>query len=258
MSKLTLSIVQHHIIWENPLANRSILEEKIHDLNKYGDLILLPETFTTGFTSNVEKLAEPMNFTTHKWMKQIAAHTQAFIGGSVIIREDNNVFNRFLLVSPEGETQFYDKKHLFRMSREREVFTPGNERKLMKVKDWTICPLVCYDLRFPVWSRNSNLAYDLLIYSANWPAPRDFVWNTLLFGRALENQAYVVGINRVGTDGEEITYLGNSQAISAKGNSLFETNSKETIFQVTLDKKELIDFRLKFPVHLDADRFDLI
>lgn len=257
MNKLALTIIQPNTIWENPSANRADLEEKIHDLDDYGDLILLPEMFTTGFSSNVKALAEPMNFTTHKWMKQIAAHTQASIGGSLIIKEGELYYNRFLLVSPDGSTQQYDKKHLFRMSEEREMFTAGTQRQIMTIKGWKVCPLICYDLRFPVWARNYELAYDLLIYSACWPAPRAAVWNTLLSARALENQAFVAGINRVGKDGTGISYLGQSQVVSAKGEQLFRSNETESVFQVILDKEEQNSFREKFPVHLDADEFKL-
>lgn len=257
MSLLKLTIIQPDTIWENPGANRAQLEETIHDLEDYGDLILLPEMFTTGFSINAEKHAEPMNFTTHKWMKQIAAHTKASIGGSFMVKEKGNYFNRFLLVNPEGESQHYDKRHLFRMSEEKDVFTQGKERIIMKVKDWKICPLICYDLRFPVWSRNTGLAYDLLIYCACWPAQRDFVWQTLLRARALENQCFVAGINRVGADGMGINYLGNSQVISAKGESLLKADSEEGIFQIVLDKGVLQDFQNKFPVHLDADAYEL-
>jgi predicted amidohydrolase len=257
MNSLKLTIIQANTVWENPGANRAFLEEIIHDLKDYGDLILLPEMFTTGFTSQVKELAEPMNFTTHKWLKQIAAHTESAIGGSFIVKEGGYYFNRFLLVKPDGSSEQYDKRHLFRMSEEKDVFTAGKNRVIMEVKGWKVCPLVCYDLRFPVWARNSDLAYDLLIYSACWPAPRDAVWNTLLAARALENQAYVAGINRVGKDGMDISYLGNSQVISPKGEILNSKSSKERVFQVTINKKELNDFRSKFPVYLDADRFNL-
>lgn len=257
MNSLSLTIIQPDTIWENPGANRALLEEMIHDLEDYGDLILLPEMFTTGFTGNVARLAEPMNFTTHKWLKQIAAHTKAYIGGSFIVKEGDDCFNRFLLVSPDGTSQQYDKKHLFRMSEEKDVFSAGRERIIMHVKGWKICPLICYDLRFPVWARNTDLVYDLLIYSACWPATRDFVWNTLLAARALENQAYVAAINRVGEDGMGISYLGNSQVVSPKGEAMNAKSSKEGIIQVSIDKKELNDFRSKFPVYLDADGFEL-
>ncbi|SOE21738.1 Carbon-nitrogen hydrolase [Spirosomataceae bacterium TFI 002] len=257
MSTLKLTIIQPDTIWENPGANRALLEEMIHDLEDYGELILLPEMFTTGFTTKVKSLAEPMNFTTHKWLRQIAAHTKAHIGGSFIVKDGDSFFNRFLLVAPDGSSQQYDKKHLFRMSEEKDVFTSGNDRVVMDVNGWKVCPLICYDLRFPIWARNTELAYDLLIYSACWPAPRDFVWNTLLAARALENQSYVAGINRVGEDGKGISYLGNSQVVSPKGEQLIEKNTIQGISQVTIHKKDLQDFRAKFPVHLDADSFKL-
>lgn len=257
MSILKLTLIQPDIVWENPGANRAILEETIHELEDYGDLILLPEMFTTGFTTNVLKLSEPMNFTTHKWLKQIAAHTNAHIGGSFIVKEGKEYFNRFLLVAPDGESQQYDKRHLFRMSEEKDVFTSGKKRIIMKVKDWNICPLICYDLRFPVWSRNTGLAYDLLIYSACWPASRDFVWQSLLTARALENQCFVAGINRVGEDGMGINYIGNSQVVSAKGVSILKAGAKVGVFQMVINKQELKDFQNKFPVYLDADKYHL-
>lgn len=258
MSDLTVTLVQQDIFWENPTANRSQLEEQLHDLDDCGDLILLPETFTTGFSVNkAQKLAETMNLHTHKWMKQIAAQMNAAVGGSLLIKENKSIINRFLLVHPDGTTEHYDKKHLFRMGDEAATCAPGSSRLVFTFKGWRICPLICYDLRFPVWAQNTGLAYDLLVYVANWPSPRQEVWNTLLKARAMENQAYVAGVNRVGKDGMDISYKGGSQVIDFKGKVISHAGEKEIISQVKLSKNNLEQFREKFPVHLDFDQFDL-
>lgn len=258
MSELTITLVQQDIFWENPTANRAQLEEQLHDLDSCGDLILLPEAFTTGFSvKNVSEHAETMNLHTHKWMKQIAAQMNAAIGGSFFVKEDKNIFNRFVLVHPDGSTEHYDKKHLFRMGEEAESLSSGGNRLIFRLKGWRICPLICYDLRFPVWSRNKDLAYDLLVYVANWPSQRQEVWDTLLKARALENQAYVAGVNRVGKDGENIEYIGGSTLIDFKGKVQLQLGDKEGISQITLKKSELDNFREKFPVYLDFDGFTL-
>ncbi len=255
---LRLTIVQPDTYWEKSDANRAELEEIIMALKEETDLIVLPETFSTGFSSNAIELAEPMNFTTHKWMKQIAAQTQAAICGSFLVKVGSSIFNRFLFVKPDGETEFYDKKHLFSIGSEKEQFSAGNSQIIVSWKGWNIKPLICYDLRFPVWARNINLEYDLLIYSANWPAARQDVWNTLLKARAIENQSFVVGVNRVGIDGNNIQYQGGSQIIHPKGYQLDTLPSNQSYLQVHLSKSELDTFRNKFPVHLDADKFSLL
>ncbi len=255
---LLVSIIQPDTYWENPVANRAELEEEIASLRDSPDLIVLPEMFTTGFSNNPQKFAEPMNFTTHKWMKQIAAQYQTAVCGSLIIKETDKYFNRILFVLPNGDTLHYDKKHLFAFGGEAELFSSGDQRLIVDYKGWKICPLICYDLRFPVFARNTNLDYDILIYTASWPASRAHVWNTLLQARALENQSYVIGANRVGIDGNDIAYSGGSLAIDPKGLIIANLQSNQTSHTVHLSKNDMDNFRKKFPAHLDADEFRLL
>jgi omega-amidase len=295
MQDLSVTIIQTSLYWENPTANLANLEEKIATISTQSDLIILPEMFTTGFTMNVKSVAEPMNFTTFKWMRQQAKQTKAVITGSYIVKEGENYYNRLLWMRPDGTFEKYDKRHLFRMGGEYHHFAGGSERLIVELKGWKICPLICYDLRFPVWSRNvqegkrrkeegdgskeedrnilsdklishtsyiqphtSYLSYDLLIYVANWPAVRSQVWDTLLQARAIENQSYCIGVNRVGSDEMGLNYSGNSAVIDFKGNPLFYQKDSEVINNQILSKQKLDDFRTKFPAYLDADEFEII
>lgn len=255
--ELNISLIQYEIAWEDPRENLKKLDKLFQKISDETDLILLPETFTTGFTMNSRKLAmEKDNFVT-EWMKEQAIAKNAAIAGSLIIREEEKIYNQMVFVTP-GSSYSYNKRHLFRMGKENEYFDSGNERVIIEFKGWRILPLICYDLRFPVWSRNRN-EYDLLIYSANWPAARQGVWNTLLKARAIENQVYVAGINRVGTDGMKIVYKGECQINDAKGESLaISSTDKEEIISCQLSLNELNAFREKFPVARDADDFRLI
>ncbi|HVD97495.1 MAG TPA: amidohydrolase [Cytophagaceae bacterium] len=257
MQDLTITILQSDLYWENPGANLAMFEEKIWKINAPTDLIVLPEMFTTGFTMNAEALAEPMNLTAFKWMKQQSAQTGAAITGSVIIKEQDHYYNRLIWMEPDGKYFYYDKRHLFRMAEEHQVYTPGADKLLVSWKGWNIRPLVCYDLRFPVWSRNRNNEYDLLLYVANWPEARKLPWKVLLQARAIENLSYVVGVNRVGKDGKEIPYSGDSSIISPKGEILWQKENSEEIFTYTLNKTELSSFRAKFPADMDADEFSI-
>lgn len=285
MKDLSVTIIQTNLFWENPTANLANLEEKIAQIPSPTDLIILPEMFTTGFTMNAKSMAEPMNFTTCKWLKQQAKRTQAVITGSFIVKEGEHFFNRLIWMRPDGSFETYDKRHLFRMGEEDKTFTAGTKRLIVELNGWRICPLICYDLRFPVWSRNiksasyksqvlsetsilkSNeqllatydlLSYDLIIYVANWPSVRSQVWDTLLQARAIENQSYCIGVNRIGKDGMNLEYSGNSVVIDFKGNQLFYQKEDEVINNQILRKKELEDFRAKFPAYLDADDFEII
>lgn len=267
MQDLSVTIIQTDLFWENSIANLANLEEKMAQISLPTDLIILPEMFTTGFTMNAKAMAEPMNFTTFKWLKQQAKRTQAVITGSFIIKERDYFFNRLIWMRPDGSFETYDKRHLFRMGEEDKTFTAGTNRLIVELKGWRICPLICYDLRFPVWSRNrysntenriSNIEYDLLIYIANWPSVRSRVWDTLLQARAIENQSYCIGVNRVGKDGMGLAYSGNSALIDFKGNQVFYQKDSEVIHNQILSKKELEDFRIKFPAYLDADEFEII
>ena len=280
MQDLSVSIIQTNLFWENSTANLANLEEKIAQISLPTDLIILPEMFTTGFTMNAKMVAEPMNFTTFKWMKQQAKRTQSVITGSFIVKEGDQFFNRLIWMRPDGSYETYDKRHLFRMGEEDKTFTAGTKQLIVELKGWRICPLICYDLRFPVWSRNykeegqkrekrkekseksyiessSLLNYDLLIYVANWPSVRSQVWDILLQARAIENQSYCIGVNRVGEDGMGLEYAGNSAVIDFKGNQLFYQKKSEVIVNQILSKKELENFRAKFPAYLDADEFEI-
>ena len=258
LSDLNVTLVQTNLHWEDATANMAMLEEKISGISEPTDLIILPEMFTTGFTMTPAKVAEPMNLHTTRWMRQIAAQTGAVITGSVVIKEDSKYYNRLLWVSPDGEVDTYDKRHLFRMGKENEVFTGGDTRIIKELKGWKICPLICYDLRFPVWSRNIDLAYDLLIYVANWPQVRMYPWDTLLAARAIENQSYVIGVNRTGLDGNNIVHAGHSAVIDFAGKVLFREINNEVVHQHTLSKTTIDEFRQKFPAYLDADKFEII
>jgi len=259
---LKVTLIQSELHWHNVDANLAMFEEKIWQIGEEADLIILPEMFTTGFTMAAEEMAEPMNSKTFRWMRQQSMQTKAVVTGSYIVRENGNFYNRMLWMEPDGNFDFYDKRHLFRMAKEHHTFSAGHSLLIKKLKGWRVCPMVCYDLRFPVWTRNrivheNTLKYDLLIYVANWPAARSTAWYTLLQARAIENLSYVVGVNRVGTDGNDIAYDGKSAVIEPTGNSLFYQKSSSIIHTATLDYESLAAYREKFPAHLDADSFTL-
>lgn len=269
MENLKITFIQSYLHWENAIANLAMFEEKIWQLKATTDLIILPEMFTTGFSMRAPALAEHMNMNTFKWMKQQAAQTGAVITGSYIVKDKDKFYNRLIWMRPDGSYEQYDKRHLFRMAEEHQIYAAGTNRIITQLKGWRICPLICYDLRFPVWSRNSSITarqgdhpqepvYDCLIYIANWPAARSYAWSTLLQARAIENLSYVVGVNRVGTDGKGHAYSGNSAIVSPKGEQLFYQADSEMMHTVTLDAEELIAFRHKFPAHLDADSFEVM
>ena len=255
--ELKIALVQTDLYWENPTANSAMLEEKIAALTESVDLIVLPEMFTTGFTMNPAPVAEPMNLTTFKWMRQMAAQTGAVLTGSFVAKEGQQYFNRLLWMQPDGGYDYYDKRHLFRMAQEHESYTGGTRRIIKELNGWRVCPLICYDLRFPVWARNVQMEYDLLLYVANWPAVRSQVWNTLLQARAIENLSYVVGVNRVGEDANAIPYSGDSALIDFKGEVIFRKTNEEGIYIHTLTKEPLTAFRERFPAYLDADEFEI-
>ena len=257
MNELRIALIQTTIYWEDPGKNRSHFENICNSLTGKTDLIVLPETFTTGFTMTTEKVAEEMGGQTLEWLGEQAARTNSVITGSLIIKEGSNYFNRLIWMPPYGKYAEYDKKHLFRMGNEHHNYAPGTGMLIQDLGPWRIRPLICYDLRFPVWSRNRN-NYDMLIYVANWPENRKEVWNTLLKARAIENQAYVVGVNRIGTDGNGISYSGDSAVIDPRGkiiSSIAPYGESAEVVSISLD--DLNDFRNKFPVHLDADDFQI-
>ena len=265
MSTLTLTIIQSNLHWEDKKANLQMFEEKIFAIKEKTEIVVLPEMFTTGFSMKPETLAEKMDGETVQWMKRIAAQKKIILTGSIIIEEDGNYFNRIVWMLPNGQFGCYDKKHLFAYAEEDEHYTAGSKRLIASVKGWKINLLVCYDLRFPVWARQTPSAtteggaeYDLLIYVANWPQRRVHAWKTLLQARAIENQCYVVGVNRVGKDANEIVYSGESLVADPLGEVLYTKKDDEDIFTITLDKNHLETVREKLPFLKDADSFQLI
>ncbi len=258
MSTLRVSLVQQPLLWQDAGGNRAHFERILGPLAGQTDLVVLPETFTTGFSMEVKRLGEPDDGPTARWLRSQAAGLNAAITGSVITLADGHYYNRLLWVTPDGQVRHYDKRHLFRMGAEHAHFTPGNEAWSVVWRGLRVCPLVCYDLRFPVYSRRRpQLEYDLLVYVANWPAPRADAWRALLPARAIENQAYVVAVNRVGTDGMNLNYAGDSMALDFRGRSLARAGELADIITVELPKEPLDAFRTEFPAHLDADRFTL-
>jgi omega-amidase len=263
MQDLNLSLIQSELHWENSGANLAMFEEKIWQIGQPTDVIILPEMFTTGFSMNAAPLAEMMNMQTFKWMKQMADQTGALLLGSFIVRENGKFYNRLLWMEPGGVFKTYDKRHLFRMGNEHAVYSAGENRLVASWKGWNICPLVCYDLRFPVWSRNEydaasqRMTYDVLVYVANWPQARITAWDTLLRARAIENLSYVVGVNRVGNDGNEAPHTGHSVVIGPKGEIIFGAEETEVIKTISLNAQQLQDHRTRFPAYLDADGFSI-
>ncbi len=254
---LRIALAQVDLVWENPEQNRLNLERGIANLKSLCDLVILPETFTTGFSTSAYDLAEPMDGLTIKWLINLSATTQIAICGSLIIKDGDQVFNRFVFVQPNGQIVFYDKRHLFSIGGEAHPFKQGNKKLIVTYLGWRIALYICYDLRFPVWCRNVNDT-DLMIFTANWPASRSEVWNILLKARAIENQVVVAGVNRVGTDGNGIFYSGNSQVINMKGENFVPFFSSENgwlIYEVSLNELQI--FRKKFPVAKDADNFTI-
>lgn len=256
MTNLTISLVQYDITWEDKYANRRKIENLIQQIEST-DMIVLPEMFSTGFSMNVESMAEQVDGQTVVWLKKIAKEKDVAICGSIIIQENNQYFNRLLFVEPDGKINSYDKRHLFTMGNEQKYYTPGEKQLIVEFKGFRILPLVCYDLRFPVWSRNRG-NFDLMIYVANWPAPRQKAWKTLLRARAIENQSYLVAVNRTGTDVNGIVYVGGSYTIDAKGKIIQQlSKNEEGIITEKYSLESLQRFRKHFPVLDDADQFSL-
>ena len=263
MHNLKVTLVQTELHWENADANLAMFTQKLSGIEKGStDLIVLPEMFSTGFSMNAKHLAEKENGKTIQWMAQQANNKNAVITGSIIFEEDGKYYNRLIWMRPDGTFEYYNKRHLFSMGNEHLHYSAGDKKIITELNGWKICPLVCYDLRFPVWSRNHFIRenataiaeYDLLIYIANWPERRNHPWKTLLLARAIENQCYVAGLNRVGADGNNIIHSGDSAIINAKGEIISTIPAhKNYISTIELNYNELINFRKEFPVGLDAD-----
>jgi omega-amidase len=276
MSILTFTIIQTNLHWEDKIANLQMLEQKINSIKEKTEVVLLPEMFSTGFSMKPEYLAETMDGETVQWMKKVAKEKKIILAGSVIIADSGQTgtsrpeyYNRLIWMQPDGNYGVYDKRHLFAFAGEDEHYTAGTKRFIASVKGWKIHPLICYDLRFPVWARQSPLSisgegsgvraeYDVLIYVANWPERRIHAWKTLLQARAIENQCYVIGVNRTGDDGAGIHYNGESMVVDPLCEVLYTKKEEEDIFTITLDKTHLLDVRNKFPFLRDADDFQMI
>lgn len=253
---MKIAVIQLTLFWENPKENRNHFEEKINGITDDVDLIVLPEMFTSGFTMQPNVVAETMQGETITWLKHLAKAKNAAITGSLVITENGNFYNRLVFVFPSGEIQFYDKKHLFTLAGEDEVYTAGDKKLIVEYKGWKICLLICYDLRFPVFSRNVE-DYAVLIYVANWPEIRIKAWDALLKARAIENICYTIGANRIGIDGNKFEYNGHSQVVNFLGDYILEPIETKGVFIIELNKAELLLARKKFNFLNDQDSFVL-
>lgn len=251
---MKVTIIQTDLFWEDKTANLEHFAALLSALTEATDLIVLPEMFSTGFSMQPERLAEPMDGPTVQWMRAKAADTNAAMVGSLMVKDGYCYYNRLVWMFPDGTFQHYDKRHLFSYGTENEHYTAGTKQLLVNWKGWKICPLICYDLRFPVWSRNT-IGYDLLLYVANWPERRKHAWNTLLAARAIENQSYTVGVNRIGADGNGVPHPGDSQVVDFMGQPLFVQKDTEAVVTVELDKAQQDAFRAQFGFLQDQDKF---
>ncbi len=262
MPPLTITTIQSNIFWENKEANLNMFEEKIMSINEQTEVVVLPEMFSTGFIQEPEQLAETMDGATVFWMKNTAAKKKIILTGSIVVKENEHYFNRLIWMLPNGQFGFYDKRHLFSYANEHLKFTAGEKRLIASVKGWKINLQTCYDLRFPIWARqdmkNNQVEYDVLINVANWPERRSHAWKTLLQARSIENMSYVIGVNRVGVDGNNITYNGATSVIDPLGNILYQKENEEDIFTFTLKKENLEEIRNRFSFLNDADEFKIV
>ncbi|MDH5609852.1 MAG: amidohydrolase [Cyclobacteriaceae bacterium] len=262
MNDLKTTVIQSDLYWEQPDANLAMFEEKIWKIDQPTDVIVLPEMFSTGFTMNVKNMAEPMHSRTYRWMAQMARQTKAVVMGSYIVQDGAAYYNRFMAVRPDGSYEKYDKRHLFGLAGEDKDLSPGTGRSIIEVKGWKILPLICYDLRFPVWSRSVRMdqqlyEYEVVMYVASWPKPRIHSWDTLLKARAVENIAYSIGVNRIGQDANGYEYVGHSAVYDFLGQPLTELHEEAGMATTTLSWDMLQTFRDRFPFQADADRFSL-
>ena len=253
---MNVALIQSPLIWERPDQNLSYFQAKINSLDQNIDLIVLPEMFTTGFTMQPALVAETMDGITVNWMIKMAKERNLAITGSIVILENKHYYNRLLFVFPDGALQFYDKRHLFTLAGEDKAYAPGGQKLIIDYLGWRICPLICYDLRFPVFARNTE-TYDLLIFVANWPKSRINAWDILLQARAIENMSYVIGVNRTGEDANKNQYPGHSQVLDYLGNYLIEPHEKEGVSAVFLDKQKMLETRAKLGFLNDKDTFEI-
>jgi len=252
---LNITLLQSDIVWEDKQANFAQYESQLASIKERKEVVVLPEMFTTGFSMQPERFAETMEGETIEWMRQMAATYRCIITGSVMIKEEERYYNRLVWMQPNGQYYHYDKRHLFAFANEDQHYTAGEKKLILQVNGWRICPVICYDLRFPVWLRNQEEAYDILIVVANWPARRAHAWRSLLVARAIENMSYVVGVNRVGNDGKEVYHNGNSAVFNPLGEVLWEHTDEVAIKTITLEKSMLAATRAQFPFLKDADTF---
>lgn len=257
MDNLKITTYQGYLFWENVDKNLQNITLRLSGIRTKTDLIILPEMFNTGFTMNAEKLAEPMEGKTMQWMQATAQKFDCVITGSLAIEENGRYYNRLIWMRADGSYAHYDKRHLFAMGKEHEVYTPGTQKLFVELNGWTICPMICYDLRFPVWMRNVGERYDLMLVVANWPEKRSLHWRTLIAARAIENQAYVIGVNRVGHDGNELYYSGDSSCIDPGGNVVYYKRDEEDVYTFSISAEELEKTRRYMPFLRDADSFKL-
>jgi len=254
---MKITLIQSNLTWEDAKANRDNFTQKINNIQEQTDLIILPEMFTTGFTMNPAEVAETMDGKTMQWLKQTAATKDCAITGSLVIKEGNKYYNRLVFVLPDGTIYQYDKRHLFSLAGENEKYKAGVDKLIINYRGWKICPLICYDLRFPVFARNTE-GYDLLLYVANWPESRIPAWDTLLPARATENMCYVSGVNRTGQDHDENEHPGHSQVVDYLGTVLYKAVNHENVITITLDKDRLEKARKKYGFLNDMDSFNLL
>ena len=254
---LKIAMIQSNLVWENPEQNRINFTKKIESISEEVDIIVLPEMFTSGFTMNASKVAETIDGETVTWMQHISSNKNVAIVGSIVIKDNNNFYNRLLFITPKGDITFYDKRHTFTLAGEDKVYSAGTEKGIIDYKGWKICSLICYDLRFPVWARNTE-DYDVLMYVANWPKPRISAWDTLLKARAIENMCYCIGVNRVGVDGVNSEYSGHSAVYDVLGKEItsFKPNN-EDIQIATLEKRHIEAYRNKLKFLNDRDCFTI-
>jgi omega-amidase len=259
MDNLKITVFQGYLFWENTDKNLQNISLRLSGgIREKTDLIILPEMFSTGFTMDAERLAEPMDGKTTKWMHKIAQQYDCTVTGSIIIKEKDKYYNRLIWMRPDGTYDYYDKRHLFALGKEHNTYTPGTKKLFVELKGWKICPVICYDLRFPVWLRNiADNPYDLLIVVANWPERRAMHWRTLLPARAVENQTYVIGVNRVGHDGNEVYHSGDSTCIDPNGNVVYYKRDEDDVYTFSIIADEVKKARRALPFLKDSDEFEI-
>jgi predicted amidohydrolase len=257
MDNLKITVYQGYLFWEKIDKNLQNIALRLSGIREKTDLIILPEMFNTGFTMNAEEMGEPMDGKTMQWMQKIAEQYNCVVTGSLIIVDKGKYYNRLIWIRPDGTNKHYDKRHLFGLGKEDDTYTAGKKKLIVELKGWKICPVICYDLRFPVWLRNVNQTYDLLIIVANWPERRSLAWRTLIPARAVENQCYVIGVNRVGHDGNEIYHSGDSTCIDPNGNVVYYKRDDEDVYTFSILAEEVALARRAFPFLKDADQFEI-